>query len=107
MGLAAGGTAGTLLGVEITGTEAAADPPLGLLVAVSAAAALVASRRTSRVGWGRSLALGYVLGAILRPLPQDQKITRPVHHGRGVRLRCHGTPDGEAVGACLRFPSGF
>jgi DNA-binding CsgD family transcriptional regulator len=64
MGLAAGGTAGTLLGVEITGTEGAAGLPLGLLVAGSAAAALMVSRRTGRVGRVRSLALGYALGAI-------------------------------------------
>jgi len=37
-GLAAGGTAGALLGVEITGTEAAAGLPLGLLVVGQAVA---------------------------------------------------------------------
>lgn len=63
-GLAAGGTAGALLGVEITGTEAAAGLPLGLLVVGSAATALLISRRTGRAGRGRSLALGYTLGAI-------------------------------------------
>ncbi len=63
-GLATGGTAGALLGVQITGTEAAAGLPLGLLVVGSAAAALLISRRTGRAGRGRSLALGYVLGTI-------------------------------------------
>jgi len=63
MGLAAGGTSGALLGVEMTGSEAVAGLPLGLLVAGSAAAALLVSRRTDSAGRGRSLALGYVLGA--------------------------------------------
>jgi MFS family permease len=63
-GLAAGGTAGALLSVQLTGTEAAAGLPLGLLVVGQAAAAVLVSRRTSRVGRGRSLALGYVLGAV-------------------------------------------
>jgi len=62
-GLAAGGTAGALLGVRITGTEAAAGLPLGLLVVGQAAAAVLVSRQTTRVGRGRSLALGYALGA--------------------------------------------
>ena len=61
-GLAAGGTAGALLGVEMTGTEAAAGLPLGVLVLGSAAAAVLVSRRAGSVGRGRSLALGYVLG---------------------------------------------
>ena len=42
-GLAAGGTAGALLGAEIAGTEAAAGLPLGLLVVGQAAAALLVS----------------------------------------------------------------
>jgi len=63
-GLAAGETAGALLVAEMTGTEAAAGLPLGLLVVGSAATALLISRRTGRGGRGRSLALGYVLGAI-------------------------------------------
>ncbi len=62
-GLAAGGTAGALLGAELAGTDAAAGLPLGLLVVGQAAAAVLVSHRTSRVGRGRSLALGYVLGA--------------------------------------------
>lgn len=63
-GLAAGGTAGALIGVQLTGTEAAAGLPLGLLVVGQAAAAVLVSRRTTLVGRGRSLALGYVLGAV-------------------------------------------
>ena len=63
-GLAAGGTAGALLGAQMTGTEAMAGLPLGLLVVGSAAAAIVVSRLTSFMGWGRSLALGYVLGLL-------------------------------------------
>ena len=61
-GLAAGGTAGALLGAEMTGTGAAAGLPLGVLVLGSAAAAILVSRRAGSVGRGRSLALGYVLG---------------------------------------------
>ena len=63
MGLAAGGTAGALLGVELAGTDAAAGLPLGLLVLGSAASALLISRQSDRVGRGSSLALGYVLGS--------------------------------------------
>lgn len=63
MGLAAGGTAGALLGTELAGTDAAAGLPLGLLVLGSAGSALWISRRSSRAGRLRSLALGYVVGA--------------------------------------------
>src|SRR5215208_6358153 len=63
IGLAAGGTAGALLGVELAGTDAAAGLPLGLLVLGSAGSALLISRQSNRVGRGRSLALGYVLGS--------------------------------------------
>lgn len=63
-GLAAGGTAGALLGVELAGTEAAAGLPLGLLVVGQAATAVLVSRRTDRVGRGRGLSEGYVLGAL-------------------------------------------
>src|SRR5215207_6797790 len=63
IGLAAGGTAGALLGAELAGTDAAAGLPLGLLVLGSAGSALWISRQSNRVGRGWSLALGYVLGA--------------------------------------------
>lgn len=63
-GGAAGGTAGALLGAEFTGSEAGAGLPVGLLVLGQAAAALLVSARTARVGRGRGLALGYVLGAV-------------------------------------------
>jgi MFS family permease len=62
-GLAAGGTAGALLGAQLAGTNAAAGLPLGLLVLGSAGSALLISRQTSRVGRGSSLALGYAVGA--------------------------------------------
>jgi MFS family permease len=61
-GLAAGGTAGALLGAQLTGTEAAAGLPLGVLVLGSAASALLISRSTSQLGRGLSLALGYAVG---------------------------------------------
>jgi MFS family permease len=63
LGLAAGGTAGALLAEDITGSEAAAGIPLGVLVAGSAAGALLISRQTSRSGRAAGLILGYFLGA--------------------------------------------
>lgn len=63
-GLAAGGTAGALLGVELAGSDAAAGIPLGLLVLGSAAAAPLISYLTPRLGRKRSLALGYLVGAV-------------------------------------------
>jgi predicted MFS family arabinose efflux permease len=62
-GLAAGGTAGSLLGERLAGTDALAGLPLGMLVIGSGIMALVISRQTSHMGWGRSLMLGYVVGA--------------------------------------------
>lgn len=62
LGLAAGGTAGALLAEDITGSEAAAGVPLGVLVAGSAAGALLIARQTSRSGRAAGLILGYVLG---------------------------------------------
>src|SRR5918995_1617460 len=62
-GLAGGGTAGALLGAELTGSDAGAGLPLGVLVAGSAGAARLISRRTRQGGRGRSLMLGYLLGA--------------------------------------------
>lgn len=64
LGLAAGGTAGALLAEDITGSEAAAGVPLGVLVAGSAAGALVIARRTNRTGRAAGLILGYVLGTV-------------------------------------------
>jgi predicted MFS family arabinose efflux permease len=63
-GLAAGGTAGALLGVELAGSDAAAGVPLGMLVVGSAAAAPVISYLTPRLGRERSLAVGYIVGAV-------------------------------------------
>jgi MFS family permease len=63
LGLAAGGTAGALLAEDITGSEAAAGVPLGVLVAGSAAGALLIARQTNRAGRAAGLILGYILGA--------------------------------------------
>ena len=63
-GLAAGGTAGALLGADLAGSDAAAGVPLGLLVVGSAASAPLISYLTPRLGRERSLALGYFVGAI-------------------------------------------
>lgn len=62
-GLAAGGTAGALVGAQLAGTDAAAGLPLGLVVLGSAGSALLVSRQASRVGRGWSLATGYLIGA--------------------------------------------
>jgi MFS family permease len=62
LGLAAGGTAGALLAEDITGSDAAAGVPLGVLVAGSAAGALLIARQTSRSGRAAGLILGYALG---------------------------------------------
>jgi MFS family permease len=62
-GLAAGGTAGALLGADLAGSDAAAGVPLGLLVVGSAAAAVVISFLTPRLGRAQSLTLGYLVGA--------------------------------------------
>jgi MFS family permease len=63
-GLAAGGTAGALLGSELAGSDAAAGVPLGMLVVGSAAAAPLISYLTPRLGRERSLTLGYFVGAV-------------------------------------------
>jgi MFS family permease len=62
-GLAAGGTAGALLGTDLAGSDAAAGVPLGLLVVGSAAAAPLISYATPRIGRALSLTLGYLVGA--------------------------------------------
>ena len=64
MGLAAGGTAGALLGANIAGTVAAAGLPLGVLVIGSAISAPVISWGAGRVGRVRGLAAGYVVGGL-------------------------------------------
>ena len=63
-GLAAGGTAGALVGAQIAGTDAAAGLPLGLLVLGSAGSAVLISRQSGRVGRGWGLAAGYLVGAV-------------------------------------------
>lgn len=77
LGLAAGGTAGALLGTALI-APGAAGLPLGLLVAGSAAAALVISRRSARAGRTRSLALGYAAGAVGAALAVLASATRNV-----------------------------
>ena len=62
-GLAAGGTAGALLGADLAGSNAAAGIPLGLLVVGSAASAPLISYATPRIGRALSLTLGYLVGA--------------------------------------------
>jgi MFS family permease len=62
-GLAAGGTAGALLGADLAGSDAAAGVPLGLLVVGSAATAVLISFLTPRLGRAQSLTLGYLVGA--------------------------------------------
>jgi MFS family permease len=61
-GLAAGGTAGSVLGAELTGSEGAAGLPLGLLVLGSAAAAPLIARLSSWRGRLAGLVTGYLLG---------------------------------------------
>lgn len=63
-GLAAGGTAGPLLAADLTGSQAAAGLPLGVLVMGSAVAALLISRGTTGIGRGRALMAGYGAGAV-------------------------------------------
>lgn len=62
LGLSAGGNAGALLAEEITGSTALAGLPLGVLVAGSAASALLISRRTVHAGRAPGLVLGYAIG---------------------------------------------
>lgn len=62
-GLAAGGTAGALLAADITGSNAAAGLPLGLLVIGSAAGALLLAAAAARGRRGPGLVLGYCVGA--------------------------------------------
>jgi NADH dehydrogenase len=62
LGLAAGGSAGALVAEDVTGSTAWAGLPLGVLVAGSAAGALLIARQTSRAGRGSGLVLGYGVG---------------------------------------------
>src|SRR5262245_30940434 len=63
-GLSAGGTAGTLIAVDLTGSAALAGVPLGLLVVGSAAGAVVISRRSQQAGRIAGLRWGYGLGTV-------------------------------------------
>jgi Major Facilitator Superfamily len=64
LGLAAGGIAGALLAVAMTGSEAAAGLPLGVLAAGQAGVALLIGRLTSRAGRGAGLIFGYTAGVL-------------------------------------------
>lgn len=64
LGLAAGGIASVLLGRELAGGDAAVGLPVGLLVAGSAASALLIARTSGRLGRHRSLAAGCAAGAV-------------------------------------------
>ncbi len=63
-GLSAGGTAGTLIAVDLTGSAALAGVPLGLLVVGSAAGAVLISRRSQQAGRVAGLRWGYALGTV-------------------------------------------
>lgn len=63
-GLAAGGTAGVLLAVDLTGSTALSGLPVTVHVAGSAVAALVVSRQAGSGHRGRGLALGFALGTL-------------------------------------------
>ncbi|SDU39351.1 MFS transporter [Jiangella alkaliphila] len=62
IGLAAGGLAGPLLAVDLTGDPATAGLPIGVHVAGSAVGAVLVSRVSARAGRPAGLALGYLLG---------------------------------------------
>lgn len=63
-GLAAGGTAGALLAVELTGTHALAGLPVAVHLAGSAVGALFVSHQAGIGHRGRGLALGFAIGAV-------------------------------------------
>lgn len=63
-GLAAGGTAGALLVVDLTGSPALAGLPVAVHLAGSAAGAALVSAFAARGRRGLGLALGYVVGAV-------------------------------------------
>ncbi|MGI8534572.1 MAG: MFS transporter [Candidatus Limnocylindrales bacterium] len=63
-GLAAGGTGGALLAVEVAGNAAVAGLPFGLVVAGSALGALLIGALTPRLGRLMPLALGHLIGVI-------------------------------------------
>lgn len=64
MGMGAGGTAGALLAMEMTGSSAAAGLPLGAVVLGSAIGALLISRVTRRAGRIAGLVVGYAVGSV-------------------------------------------
>lgn len=64
LGLAAGGTAGSLLATEITGSEAAAGLPLAVLVFGSGVSAVAVTRIMERSGRRTGLAVAHLSGAL-------------------------------------------
>jgi MFS family permease len=64
IGLAAGGLAGALLATDMTGSEATAGLPIGLLVAGSAVSAVLLSALSARTSRRTGLAAGYTIGAV-------------------------------------------
>jgi MFS family permease len=64
LGLAAGGTAGSLLAAQITGNEAAAGLPLSMLVLGSGVAAVAVTRIMERTGRRTGLATAHLSGAL-------------------------------------------
>src|SRR5690606_4945403 len=63
MGMAAGGAAGALVAVELTGRPASAGLPLGAVVLGSALGALLISWLSRQTGRVTGLVAGYVIGA--------------------------------------------
>ncbi|WP_157857404.1 MFS transporter [Streptomyces yerevanensis] len=64
LGLAAGGTAGTLLATDLADTPAVAGLPVALHLSGSAVGALLVSHQGSLGHRGRGLALGLLIGAV-------------------------------------------
>jgi len=64
LGLAAGGTAGSLLAAQITGSEAAAGLPLSVLVLGSGVGAVAVTRIMERTGRRTGLATAHLSGAL-------------------------------------------
>ncbi len=64
LGLAAGGTAGSLLATEITGSQAAAGLPLAVLVLGSGVGAVAVTRVMERSGRRAGLAAAHLSGAL-------------------------------------------
>jgi hypothetical protein len=64
IGMAAGGTAGSLLAVELTGVRAAAGLPLAFVTAGAILSAILVSVRSATAGRRSGLLVGYALGSM-------------------------------------------